>query len=103
LRNLVDNALKYGGDNLTRISIRLRETGQHHIITVTDDGIGIAVGNSQDIFQVFSKGEPNAAIDGSGLGLAIVKEIAERHQGEVWVEGAAEKGFSIAVSISKAL
>jgi signal transduction histidine kinase len=37
------------------------------------------------------------------MGLAIVKEIAERHQGEVWVETGIERGFSISVSISKSL
>jgi len=103
LRNLVDNALKYGGDDLSQISIGFRETGRYHIVTVTDDGIGIEEGDSQDIFRFFSRRQSNFEIDGAGMGLAIVKEIAERHQGEVWVETGMERGFSVSVSISKFL
>jgi light-regulated signal transduction histidine kinase (bacteriophytochrome) len=103
LRNLVDNALKYGGDDLSSISIGLRETEQHYIITVTDDGIGIGERDTEDIFRLFSRGEPHTEIDGAGMGLAIVKEIAERHRGHVWVEGGLEKGFRISVSTSKSL
>ena len=41
MRNLVDNALKYGGETLTRIVVGYKETEDHHIVYVSDDGVGL--------------------------------------------------------------
>ncbi|WAC06261.1 MAG: ATP-binding protein [Thermodesulfobacteriota bacterium] len=40
-RNLVDNCLKYGGDNLSEIKIGFKESDKFHIFSVKDDGVGI--------------------------------------------------------------
>ena len=53
LRNLVDNALKYGGDSLTRIVVGYSENEDHHIISVSDDGVGLTEEESQDVFGSF--------------------------------------------------
>jgi light-regulated signal transduction histidine kinase (bacteriophytochrome) len=99
-RNLVDNALKYGGEALSRISIGYEELEDAHVFSVSDDGAGIV---SQEIFGTFQRGEKSRRVEGSGLGLAIVTKIAERHSGKVWVEPGPERGTIFHVALSKSL
>ncbi|WP_028583114.1 PAS domain S-box protein [Desulfogranum mediterraneum] len=100
-RNLVDNALKYGGDDLSEIAVNYEESPLHHIISVRDDGIGIGREDSQKIFDEFQRNDDVKGIEGSGLGLAIVKEISEQHGGRVWAQPASERGSIFYVSIAK--
>jgi signal transduction histidine kinase len=102
-RNLIDNALKYGGDGLTRIQIGYDETPELHIFSVTDDGVGIKREDSEAIFELFHRNASSRGTPGTGLGLAIVKEIAERHGGKIWVEPGRKGGSTFYLSISKAL
>ncbi len=103
LRNLVDNAIKYGGDDLTEIRIGYEESDDFHIVRVSNDGVGIETGASERIFEVFRRNGKYEAVEGSGLGLAIVKEVAEQHGGKVWVKSDPEKGPTFYVSISRHL
>jgi len=103
IRNLVDNAIKYGGDDLKEIKIGYRESDETHIISVTDDGVGLKAEDSEEIFELFKRKNTSKGVQGTGLGLAIVKEIVERHGGKVWIEPGAEKGTTFSVSISKHL
>ena len=103
VRNLVDNAIKYGGDDLREIKIGYRESDETHIISVTDDGIGLKVEDSEEIFELFKRKNTSKGVQGTGLGLAIVKEIVERHGGKVWIEPGTEKGTTFSISISKHL
>ncbi len=101
MRNLVDNALKYGGDDLSEIAIGYEETPLHHIISVRDDGIGIRSEDSTKIFDLFQRKDDVREIEGSGLGLAIVKEICEQHGGQVWAQPAPERGSIFYISLAK--
>ncbi|MDD3581112.1 MAG: PAS domain S-box protein [Desulfobacca sp.] len=101
LRNLVDNALKYGGDELSQISIGHQDSGQFDVISVTDDGIGLKLTDSEKIFGLFQRLETSKGIDGTGLGLAIVKEIAEQHGGKVWMESGPRKGTTFYLAIPR--
>ena len=103
LRNLVDNALKYGGEGLSKITIGYKENEEHHIIFVSDDGVGLTEEESQEIFGLFKRQKTADGIAGSGLGLTIVKEIADQHGGNVWPEVSSEQGITFNVSISKQL
>jgi signal transduction histidine kinase len=85
-RNLVDNALKYGGSTLNRIEIGYEERDGAHRFSVSDNGAGIPRGDCEKIFDLFQRNQNSKGVEGTGLGLAIVKEIAEKHQGRVWVE-----------------
>jgi signal transduction histidine kinase len=103
LRNLVDNALKYGGDDLREIRIGYEKSERFHILSVSDDGIGIKGEDAEKIFEVFQRQKRPGGVEGTGLGLAIVKELAEQHSGEVWVEPGREKGTTFYVSIASSL
>ena len=102
-RNFVDNALKYGGDDLCEIKIGYKEDESFHIFSFSDDGIGMKAGDETEIFKVFKRNETSKGTSGSGLGLAIVTEIAKSHQGRVWVDTGTQKGMTFHISISKAL
>ena len=104
LRNLVDNALKYGGEALSEIDIKYKGSGESHILSIKDNGIGLKEQDShQDIFAPFIRRKTSKGIQGSGLGLTIIREIAEKHGGEVWLEPGQERGITFYISIPKNL
>jgi signal transduction histidine kinase len=104
LRNLVDNALKYGGEGLSEINIAYKGSAEFHILSIKDNGIGLREQNAhQDIFAPFIRKKTSKGIEGSGLGLNIVREIAEKHGGQVWLEPGRERGTTCYFSISKNL
>lgn len=105
LRNLVDNALKYGGEELSEIDISYKETDQFHIFSVHDNGIGLSKEECKKLFSPFKRKKTFSGNYGSGLGLAIVKEIVEHHGGKVWTEQDTKirKGITFCFSISKTL
>ncbi len=103
IRNLVDNALRYGGEKLSEIRIGYDETDDFHIISVSNNGIGIEVEASEKIFELFQRQETSRGVSGTGLGLAIVRELAEQHGGSVWVESAPKEWTCFHISIQKDL
>ena len=103
IRNLVDNALKYGGKNLSRIVFDLSENETHHIFSVADDGAGLKEEDLEGIFDAFKRKKSARGIQGTGLGLAIVKEIMKRHGGDAWAEPGTAQGVTFYLSVSKTL
>lgn len=82
VRNILDNAERHAQ---SQVSLRLVESGSVAVLTVTDDGPGIAPGDAERIFERFSSLDEARAADtgGAGLGLAIARDIAERHNGSL--------------------
>ncbi len=84
LRNLLDNALRYGsgGTDVTITTSRRDDTVR---IAVRNHGEGIALDDLARIFERFYRGEKSRSREtgGSGIGLALVQEIARAHGGEV--------------------
>jgi len=83
-RNLIENAVAYGG----RADVRLTETSEVYEIIVEDNGPGIAEEDRIRVFEPFVRLESsrNSETGGSGLGLTLVKAIAEGHGGSVTLE-----------------
>jgi len=85
LVNLIENAIKYRGDNpAPGIWIGQRADQDPTVFFVKDNGIGIDPRYLTRIFNLFEKLDPHT--EGSGIGLAIVKRIVEVHGGTVWAE-----------------
>ncbi len=83
--NLIDNAIKYSGEN-KNIAVRTGKSDGYAFIEVEDQGIGISEKDQKYIFDKFYRvTEKNLAhrVKGSGLGLAIVKHIVEAHRGKI--------------------
>jgi PAS domain S-box-containing protein len=85
LMNLVENAIKFMGTQESP-SIRISADSRDGMVycSVRDNGIGIAPGYHDKIFELFER--LDAGIEGTGVGLALVKRIIENHGGEIWVE-----------------
>lgn len=83
LGNLVDNALRYGGDDIRLEAVGGNGTTELH---VRDDGPGFAPGFLEHAFERFSRADPARGRGGAGLGLAIVQTIAEAHGGSAHAE-----------------
>ena len=103
LRNLVDNAIKYGGPSMNEIKIAYSESREFHILSVTDNGVGIPREDAEGLFNVFQRTRTSQGMPGSGLGLAVVKEVAEKHGGRAWVESEPDKGTAIYMAIKRDL
>ena len=81
LRNLIDNALRYGGG----ANVSVREEGGRAHVCVTDEGPGIPEGDIAAMLEPFARGEAsrNRSTGGAGLGLTLARAIAEQHGGEL--------------------
>lgn len=84
-RNLIDNALKYGGDGLSTITMGYELSEKHHILLIENNGEGIQQEDENIIFQEFKRKTTQPQVYGTGLGLAIVREIAAKHNGQSWL------------------
>jgi signal transduction histidine kinase len=86
--NLLDNAVKYGGDAQT-IIVTISETDETCVLTVDDQGPGIPPADRERVFERFVR--LASALDsnpqtGSGIGLSIVRSLVSRHGGRVVLE-----------------
>lgn len=100
LTNLLENALKYTGDE-KRISLRVRSTAEHVIFTVVDNGVGLTRAERKQVFEPFFQADQklSRAREGCGLGLAIVREIVTAHRGVIEVESESGKGSVFTVTL----
>ena len=90
--NLLDNASKWSPAEGT-VTVRLAQG----VLTVDDQGSGIAESDRPHIFDRFYRSEESRAMPGSGLGLAIVRQVIDRHGGRIEVSQAPSGGARFAV------
>ncbi len=96
LRNLLDNAVKYspqGGLVVVRGEVREDEV----VISVADQGVGIAPEHLNRLFEKFFRVESGLGrrVVGSGLGLPIAQTIVESHGGRIWAESQLGQGTTL--------
>jgi two-component system sensor histidine kinase KdpD len=104
LHNLVENAAKYSpAESLVTIKARIEQ--EDLIISVADQGKGIATGELDRVFDKFYRGSPGQTQrkDGTGMGLAIARGIIEAHGGKIWAENGKVSGaiFSFALPVKQ--
>ncbi len=86
--NLIDNAVKYSGNDVRVTVETARVEGNYVALRVTDHGPGIEKTELKRIFKRFYRvpGALATRVKGTGLGLFIVRSVAKRHGGRAWAE-----------------
>lgn len=101
MTNLVDNAIKYlMPDRPGDIAILCKEEEERFILSVEDNGRGIAENDNEKIFQIFRRAGQQD-IPGEGMGLAYVRTLVRQLSGKVWCESELGIGTKMSFSIPK--
>jgi len=104
--NLIDNAIKYGGDG-GRVDVALApatgRVGYDYLVSVTDRGAGIEPEHVPRLTERFYRvdAESSRKKKGTGLGLAIVKHILNRHRGLLTIKSKPGEGTRVEVLLRK--
>ncbi|MDP9037483.1 MAG: PAS domain S-box protein [Myxococcota bacterium] len=97
--NLISNAIKYGAGK--PVDLGVRGTPTEAIMTVSDQGIGIAEAHHGRIFERFERAVSTRNYGGFGLGLWIAREIVGAHGGRIDVASAPGKGATFKVTLPR--
>ena len=102
--NLIDNGIKYGGDN-PEIIVNCSQENSNFVLSVTDQGVGIPRKELKRIFRQFYrvKDERVSCKTGFGLGLTFVKKVVDAYHGEIKVESELGRGstFTVILPLNK--
>jgi two-component system, OmpR family, phosphate regulon sensor histidine kinase PhoR len=100
--NLVDNAIKYSKDEPS-IQIDIKEKENGIVLSITDNGIGIAAEYKDKVFDKFFRiphGDTHNA-KGYGLGLSYVAQVVEKHKGTIAIESQPGIGTKFIITLPK--
>jgi signal transduction histidine kinase len=100
LRNLLHNSVKFTPAQ-GEVTIRARRDGDRAVVTVGDNGIGIAHEEQRQLFTLFfrSSAAIREAIQGTGLGLVITKSIVEHHAGTIELTSTPGDGTTVTLTL----
>jgi signal transduction histidine kinase len=101
--NLIDNAIKFSPDD-SMIGIAIsRDTEGKIVVTISDQGQGIAPDVLPNLFQRFvASSEQKGRVKGIGLGLTFVQAVIERHGGTIQARNNVEGGAAFVVTLPEA-
>ena len=98
--NLIDNAIKYGNRARVSLSVGPREL----VVTIEDDGPGIAECEQERVFDPFYRieGSRSRETGGTGLGLALARTVVRTHGGEITLHNREDGGLRVVVCLPRA-
>ncbi len=96
--HLIGNSLKYSRSG-GKVLVRAAAAGTDAVVSVEDNGIGIAAKDLPRVFDRFYRARAAKSRPGAGLGLSIVRQIVLAHGGRVWAESRRGKGTAIRFTI----
>lgn len=100
LTHLIHNAQTYRDPHRSLIlKINASRVDNHIVITIIDNGMGIAPDYQSDVLEPFKRLHTQDDIEGSGLGLTICEEIISRHNGKLTLESSLGVGSIITITL----
>lgn len=100
MENLLGNAWKFTAKRPTAtVEFGVSANNGHPAYFVRDNGAGFDMAFAGKLFGVFQRLHRVTDFDGTGIGLATVQRIIQRHGGQVWGEGAVEKGATFCFTL----
>lgn len=100
LYNFISNGIKYSSkDRKPVIHVSTRSEGEFIVLTIKDNGLGIAIENQKKMFQMFKRLHKH--VEGTGIGLYIVKRIIDNAGGRIEVESELGKGTTFQVYLKE--
>ena len=101
LVNLIGNAANHSPTGST-ISVQVRDADDETLVSVRDEGRGIAPDKLETIFEPFVKVDGGETKErGAGLGLFLCRTIVSQHGGRIWAESARGRGTVVSFTIPK--
>jgi len=94
--NVVKNAFKYSA---RPVIVKLESEGKQHVITVTDEGIGIPDEELKYIFVPFFRASNVGSYEGHGIGLPLTANIVRFHGGQIVARSAVNKGTQVRIKL----
>lgn len=103
INNIIGNSVKYIGNKMGQIKIKITDNGEYVKVSIQDNGQGIAAKDLPYVFERFYRADAsrNSTKGGTGLGLAIAKKIIQDHTGSIWAESEEGKGTTIYFTLKK--
>ena len=101
--NLISNCTVHA-KGCTRVQLHLMETRENLILSVDDDGCGIAPEQLGTVFDRYCHGfDVSSMLSGAGLGLTVARSVAQLHKGTLLLESRQDRGTTVRVSLSRHL
>jgi PAS domain S-box-containing protein len=101
LRNLLDNAAKYGGDGTT-VLVQTEAVGHDVVLRVLDEGPGVDEAEASRLFELFYRAPSTATIvSGAGIGLFVCRQLVEAMGGTIHAERRHEQGSAFIVTLPR--
>ena len=100
-QNLLTNSIRYRSARAPNIRVAAVPQGNEWLISVRDNGIGIAPQYAEKVFGIFKCLQSPDKSAGSGMGLAICRKIVSRHDGRIWVESTLGDGATFYISLPR--
>lgn len=103
LNNLINNSIKYGKEG-GKTTIGFVDTGEHILVDISDNGIGIEEKDLPRVFERFFRVDKSRSREsgGTGLGLSIVKHTIQAHNQTITVRSKVDEGSTFIFSLDKA-
>ncbi|EIA09564.1 PAS domain S-box protein [Flavobacterium frigoris] len=98
-QNIISNAVNYIDKEVGLVEVDYKETADHYIFSIKDNGVGIDEKHYLKVFNTFQSYTDSA--HSTGLGLSIVKKIVQKYKGEIWLESKLGKGSTFFIKLNK--